>query len=493
MDLSQHRMSGTTTLFIRRNWRQVYLLLAVIADSVSLWCAALLAYWFRLYLSPAPTLTPTAFRDAMVMTWCLFIFFASVSGLYRAAYHASAKVQRGLGFKAYLFTMPAVLSLLYLIHWDAFPRGFMFLFFILFPIVFLTGRKVLGIVNEALQKFGIGTFNAIIVGFKGTGVRIIEMYRQIPRLGCRIKGIIAEGEDNSFSREEVEENSIPHYQLAQLSEIVKTQEIDRVLVPSVDDAAGYPELLDICRTMNVDLKVLSPEFEGMRRYSFVHDVAGIPLYTRKRRITEQFKRFSKRLFDIVGSMIAMILVSPIVFCVAVAIVFEDGFPILFRQKRALAKGKSEIELVKFRSMKTGSEDYHDELLKNNKTTGGLFFVDNDPRITRVGRILRKFSIDEFPQLFKVFTGDMSLVGPRPISMRDIDNITHENRMRGFYELRSNAKPGMTGLWQISGRREVSFKEMVLLDLYYIENQSVMFDLEILFRTVPVVLFGKGAY
>jgi exopolysaccharide biosynthesis polyprenyl glycosylphosphotransferase len=486
-------MSGTATRLIRRNWRQVYLVMALATDSGSLWIAAILAYWLRLRIGPAPTLTPVAFRDEVLMTWCLFIFFASVFGLYRDAYHAPTKGQHALGIKAFFFTIPAVLSLLYLIHWDSFSRGFAFLFFVLFPFVFLVGRTVLAKLSTKLQEEGFGTFNAIIIGSRKSGERVINMYKRIPQLGCRVKGIVDNGAHPGSSKKTVERFEVPHYPISRLADVIRTQEIDRVLVPSVDDAAAFPEILEICRTLNIDLKVLSPDFEDMWRFSFVHDVAGIPLYVRRRRMTERIKKISKRIFDILGSMIALILCSPILLIAAVAIVVEDGFPVFFRQKRMLARGKSEIEVLKFRSMKTGTEDYHAELLKMNKTTGGLLFVEKDPRVTRVGRVLRKFSIDEFPQLLRVFTGDMSLVGPRPIAIRDLDNISAEDTMRGFYELRSNAKPGMTGLWQISGRREVNFRDMVLLDLYYIENQSIMFDIEILLSTVPVVLFGKGAY
>ena len=144
-------------------------------------------------------------------------------------------------------------------------------------------------------------------------------------------------------------------------------------------------------------------------------------------------------------------------------------------------------------MVKNAEDQQDELYKINETTGGLFRVEDDPRVTKVGKIIRKFSLDELPQFFNVLRGDMSLVGPRPLSIADLSNIAPENSIGGYYKLRAEAKPGITGLWQISGRRELSFKEMVLLDLYYIDNQSIMFDLEILFETVPVALFGKGAY
>jgi lipopolysaccharide/colanic/teichoic acid biosynthesis glycosyltransferase len=144
-------------------------------------------------------------------------------------------------------------------------------------------------------------------------------------------------------------------------------------------------------------------------------------------------------------------------------------------------------------MVLNADKIQDELYQYNETTGGLFMMENDPRVTKIGKIIRKYSIDELPQLFNVLKGDMSIVGPRPLSLADINNITTANSMRGYYTLRAKAKPGITGLWQISGRREVQFREMVLLDLYYIENQSILFDMEIILETIPVVLFGKGAY
>jgi lipopolysaccharide/colanic/teichoic acid biosynthesis glycosyltransferase len=222
-------------------------------------------------------------------------------------------------------------------------------------------------------------------------------------------------------------------------------------------------------------------------------MAGIPLYSPPRTKIKFIKNFFKRGFDIVGSIFALIFLSPLFILISLAIIIEDGFPIYFSQKRALVKGTNEFLFYKFRSMVKNAEALQDELYKINLTSGGLFRVEDDPRLTKVGKIIRKFSLDEIPQFYNVLIGDMSLVGPRPLSIADLGNIAPENTIGGYYKLRANAKPGITGLWQISGRRELSFKEMVLLDLYYIENQSIMFDLEILFETIPVVMFGKGAY
>jgi lipopolysaccharide/colanic/teichoic acid biosynthesis glycosyltransferase len=134
-----------------------------------------------------------------------------------------------------------------------------------------------------------------------------------------------------------------------------------------------------------------------------------------------------------------------------------------------------------------------DLRQHNESDGALFKMRKDPRITRVGRFIRRYSIDELPQLLNVLKGDMSLVGPRPLPVGDFELVKEGDEFWSSIKDRDKIKPGMTGLWQISGRSNIGFKEMVLLDLYYVENHSLLFDLEILFATIPVVLFGKGAY
>jgi lipopolysaccharide/colanic/teichoic acid biosynthesis glycosyltransferase len=148
---------------------------------------------------------------------------------------------------------------------------------------------------------------------------------------------------------------------------------------------------------------------------------------------------------------------------------------------------------KFRSMIHTADEQKESLLHRNESSGALFKMKNDPRLTRVGKVIRKFSIDELPQLFNVLKGEMSLVGPRPLPICDFAQMQKEDHMGGYFRQRGKAKPGMTGLWQVSGRSDLGFREMVLLDLYYIEEQSILFDIEILAQTFPVVVFGKGAY
>jgi exopolysaccharide biosynthesis polyprenyl glycosylphosphotransferase len=195
----------------------------------------------------------------------------------------------------------------------------------------------------------------------------------------------------------------------------------------------------------------------------------------------------KRVFDVAGSLAALLLLSPALLLIAVLIVLEDGGPALFLQTRVGRYGQPFL-MLKFRSMRPDAEQRLAQLLAANQhPTGVTFKLKEDPRVTRVGRWLRRFSLDELPQFYNVLRGDMSLVGPRPPVPREVEKYSLADRRRLL------VKPGLTCLWQISGRAEIDFPGQVQLDVAYIESQSLRQDLRILLRTVPAVLFGAGAY
>lgn len=194
----------------------------------------------------------------------------------------------------------------------------------------------------------------------------------------------------------------------------------------------------------------------------------------------------KRLLDIAASAAGLVALSPVFAATALLIRLEDKGPVFFRQNRVGRHGTT-FGMYKFRSMVTDADKRKDELLAGNESGGVTFKMRHDPRITRVGRVIRKLSIDELPQLWNVLKGDMSLVGPRPPVQREVDQYALEDRMR------LEVKPGITCLWQIGGRSELSFRQQVELDRRYIESQSFWLDLKILLKTVPAVLSGRGAY
>jgi exopolysaccharide biosynthesis polyprenyl glycosylphosphotransferase len=195
--------------------------------------------------------------------------------------------------------------------------------------------------------------------------------------------------------------------------------------------------------------------------------------------------FGKRVFDITASLAACILLLPLFILVVIMIKADSAGPVLFKQRRTGFKGKF-FYMYKFRSMVSDAEDKFKELEAKNEVTGCMFKIKNDPRITRVGKILRKTSIDELPQLLNVLKGDMSIVGPRP-------PIWHEvQKYDAWHNLRLSVKPGITGLWQVNGRNDIGFEDMCRLDLKYIRERGFIYDLKIIIKTIPVLFGDRNA-
>jgi lipopolysaccharide/colanic/teichoic acid biosynthesis glycosyltransferase len=205
------------------------------------------------------------------------------------------------------------------------------------------------------------------------------------------------------------------------------------------------------------------------------------------RATYRLAESLKRALDITGSAAAIGLFSPVFIGTALMIKVEDGGPILFKQKR-VGKGGRMFDMLKFRSMVVNAEQLKAELEKLNQHEDGVTFkMKDDPRITKIGHLIRKFSVDEFPQFFNVLLGDMSLVGPRPAIPREVE------KYRAVHLRRLMVKPGITCLWQVGGRSEIDFEGQVRLDLEYIASESLLTDIKLLLKTVPAVLKGEGAY
>ena len=215
-------------------------------------------------------------------------------------------------------------------------------------------------------------------------------------------------------------------------------------------------------------------------------VAGIPLLGVREMSLTGWNLILKRAMDIVIGGLGALVISPLLAVIAISIRLDSPGPALFRQVRVGRGGRS-FTIYKFRSMVENAEDVRRYLDAMNEADGPIFKMKDDPRCTRVGRILRRLSLDELPQLYNVLRGEMSLVGPRPALPSEVAQY------QDWHKKRLDVSPGMTGLWQVSGRNKLSFDEMVLLDVYYAENWSPTSDLRIILKTVPLVLIGEGAY
>ncbi len=249
------------------------------------------------------------------------------------------------------------------------------------------------------------------------------------------------------------------------------------------------ELLDLLRSVRlrgVKMRVVPGAISLMGKRPVLSNNLGLPLLEVGYPQLDNTQRALKRALDVVGSLAGLLLLSPLLLAVAVAIRLDSQGTILFRQKRAGADEKVFICYM-FRSMYEDAERRQAELEAQNEADGAVFKIKDDPRITRVGHFIRKWSVDELPQLINVLKGEMSLVGPRPLPIRDFERMNEQHKRR------LAALPGMSGYWQISGRSNLSFEDMVRLDLYYIENWSLSFDIKIIVKTLGAVLRREGAY
>jgi exopolysaccharide biosynthesis polyprenyl glycosylphosphotransferase len=245
--------------------------------------------------------------------------------------------------------------------------------------------------------------------------------------------------------------------------------------------------IQACELEGVEAWLMADFFNTQLSQTTLDDFYGRPMLVFRSTPEESWQALAKELLDIAGAFVLLVLASPLLLVTALSIRITSPGPVLFRQQRSGLNGRP-FTMLKFRSMVTDAEQLKQELAALNEMGGPVFKLTDDPRITPIGRLIRRFSIDELPQLINVLRGEMSLVGPRPLPVDEVkrfDDFSHRRRL--------SVKPGLTCLWQVSGRNNVTdFKDWVRLDLEYIDNWSLWLDLKILFRTVPVVLMGTGA-
>jgi exopolysaccharide biosynthesis polyprenyl glycosylphosphotransferase len=273
-----------------------------------------------------------------------------------------------------------------------------------------------------------------------------------------------------------------------LPRLIDTLEIEWVVVATAEPTDELMDLMREVRRPDVHLSIVPSYSELFASNATLEELEGIPVVSLPPMRLSRSVRTIKRAMDLVASALGLLVLSPLLAAVAIAIKIDSKGPVFFRQKRH-GRGGSTFEILKFRSMVQDAEAQRHDIAHLNEMEGSgpLFKMTNDPRITKVGAFIRKTSLDELPQLWNVLRGEMSLVGPRPFVIHESEQIT------GWAGRRLDTTPGITGLWQVLGRNDIPFDEMVKLDYVYVTNWSLWWDIKILLRTIPTVLGRKGAY
>jgi len=368
------------------------------------------------------------------------------------------------------------------------PRLIIFSYiFISIPTLYLVRVELLREIFNRLRKNSFRR-NVVIVGEGYSGRQLAAKLIFENFAGIEIVGFV---DDDKELNEEVVNGKRVIGRLHQLGEVIRKYDVNEIIIAM--DGNDYEKLLgviDYCKAQNIVVRLTSELFEIVTQKVDTEKYIDIPVIDVSARYNNRVTLGIKRIFDIIVTFILIIIISPLLLLIAILVKLSSPGPVLFNQIRIGRYGKP-FKFYKFRSMRviTGEDEERRqrmiEFMKDNKSTGTDTKIINERRVTWVGKIIRKTSLDELPQLFNVLKGEMSLVGPRPCLPYEYDNYDE------WQKRRLSAIPGCTGVWQICGRSSVSFKDSIVLDLYYINNMSPWFDLQLIFKTIPTMLFLRG--
>ena len=469
---------------MKRRADALFTLLLVANDQIMVALAFYLAYWFRQVIAVPPPVNIAPFRDYLgmlaIQMLAMFIlyFFSRLYDVQRSMprldefYRIFAATSIGTVITIALTTFLFKNSTLEL----DFPRVMVIYAWLLTVVLVTLSRSLLVIVRNWLRRRGMWTDRLLIVGTGDVGRMILQKIRQMPRLGYRVVGFV-DGE-SSLTQEIM---GVPVLGgIDDIPDLIQEHEIEEVIIGRPE--LSHQELLAIisrCERGQVGIKIFPDLFQIIATELSIGDLGGLPLLSVRDVALRGWKLTLKRAVDLVGSAAALIVLSPVLMLVSVAIKLDSAGPVFYAQERMGLDAKP-FWCLKFRSMRIDAEEQ-----------GPGWTTEDDPRVTRLGRLIRRFSIDELPQFINVLVGEMSLVGPRPERPIYVEQF---RRSIPRYMDRHREKAGMTGWAQVNGLRgDTSIAERTKYDLWYIENWSLWLDFKIMLRTLFSVFADRHAY
>ncbi len=371
---------------------------------------------------------------------------------------------------------------LYLVHANDIPRGIVISTVLLVAIALGLRRFIYRMLLYRRFDRGLDTRNVLIVGTGPEAQALRHHLDSIRHLGYTFKGFIEL--PGSDSRAPLPPGDVVGT-LDSLFQNARKQFIDEIFFTTPCERSIVQDVLEQARVHGVDLRVVPDMYDAVAWNSPIEYIGQFPTMPLHRGEVPELGLFFKRVFDTVFSVLALIVMSPLLVAVAIAIKLDSPGPVFYTSERIGKKGVV-FRCIKFRTMVRDADTRRAEIMHMNERDDVLFKISNDPRITRLGRFLRKYSLDELPQFFNVLVGDMSIVGPRPPLAGEVRkyDLSHLRRL--------DVTPGITGLWQVQGRQDPSFASYVSLDVTYIDNWSIWLDFKIILRTIAVVFAGTGS-
>jgi len=437
-----------------------------------------LAHWY----SPPTYWSPISLEIVLDLLWfaICWVVLARSYGLYLPIQNMGGLHEQRRVVQATLTAGLLLCGMLYITRGEAISR-IAVLLAVIFSCFLLSLRRALWRrMVYARYKEGVATRNVVIVGSGRVGRALRSHLESLRHLGFRFKGYIAldanEAEKGGASVLGTLDNCVP---------MARSLFVDEIFLSVPCDRKRVLDLVEEARAVGIDIRVVPDLYGGLAWNAPVEYIGQFPTIPLHRREMQVGSYMGKRIMDTLLSALAILVTSPILLLVAIAIRLDTPGPILYRSQRIGRKGRT-FCLYKFRTMVQNADEMQADLLHMNERDSVLFKITNDPRITRVGRILRKYSLDELPQFYNVLLGDMSIVGPRPPLASEVEkyDLTHLRRL--------DVLPGITGLWQVEARQDPSFDSYISLDTAYVENWTLWLDFKILARTVSVVLGGTGS-
>ena len=460
-----------------------------LADALMINLSFFIAYWMRYDLQWPQVVAPenrvpyTVFQPvAWVLTLLLLVMFA-LGGVYQQKQGRSWLDEVHAVFSGTAVGIVIMMAVTYVIRF--YYSRFIFLM-VGAVIVVLLGleRWLLRVVRAELRKRGHGIRRVIIVGAGKVGRSVMRSIVAQPELGYRVAGFVDDHPDRGRT-------DIGRFKalggLENLPRIVGQEAVDEVIITL--PWMYHRKILSVvhqCERHDVRARIVPDLFQLSLSQVDMEDLSGLPLLSLREPRVGGWLWWVKRALDFATALVGLVVLAPLMSVIALAIKLDSPGPAIFSQTR-VGKGGWPFTCYKFRTMRAGAEKEKEELAELNEAQGALFKIKNDPRMTRLGWVLRRTSLDELPQLYNILKGDMSLVGPRPQLPEEVSQYVE------WHKKRLETWPGLTGLWQVSGRSNLTFGEMCLLDIYYIEHWSPVLDTKILLQTIPKVIFGDGAY
>jgi exopolysaccharide biosynthesis polyprenyl glycosylphosphotransferase len=419
----------------------------------------------------------------ILLTWHIIF---SLSGLYKSKRLTARRAEIMDVFKATALASALLALLAELFRITMISPRFLASFWFISSLLMGMSRFMLRPLLASLRSRGRNLRYMLVVGTNSRAIEFVRRIQENPGLGYRLLGFV---DDDWQGTVEFNQTGFPLVSdHAGLAEFLRHNVVDEVamflpLRSSYENSLGVAAL---CEQHGIIMRFDGDMFDLKKSRSSTDEFNGDHSVTTYTGVREWWPLVVKRIMDAVFSVILLSFLSPVLLIVAILIKCSSDGPILFRQER-MGVNKRRFTILKFRTMVPNAEGMLAKLEEQNEVSGPVFKIKKDPRITPIGKVLRRTSIDELPQLFNVLIGDMSLVGPRPLPVRDYEGFSEDWQRRRF-----SVRPGITCLWQVSGRSSIPFEQWMKLDLQYMDEWSLWLDIRILARTVSAVLKGSGA-